>query len=615
VNRFRFLPDPPQALAVIASATVCLMSLGDFAVGFFNDDVVYISLARSLLDGSGLRDLFLLGAPVHTQYPPGYPMLLAPLLASAPRSLVPMQLLSVAAVLVALVAVGRMALNLLSPIERAAVLFFCALNTVVLRFATTVLSDPMFLAVSCLLLTAWEKRANEHRPSLRDGAVLGLIAGASAWIRTVGVLWIVVLGAALLIKRETRKAGAALLVSGSATAGLLMAVMQGGAYLRVLQDHCATRGALGILKENLSFYAANLPGSLVGEPSLVSSALWGSFGIPAAVAAWAAVAGIGICVLCGLYHLTREGRGVWVAATAAFLVFFALWPYKDMRFLVPVFPILYIAAVRAWRFGRRWAFFAGAGAVLVSQSFFAAAIIRDAQAGSYRNRLPLGAYAWIREHAPAGAAALSFRYALWLYTGHQIVTMPSLDQPTETLLEAIAGGPAELVVVETADYIFEGGDLYYFARPLAASLDAFPDAFGHVAEDIPGRAVIYRLKPGRERLLEALGYARHARGDLQSGNLEEARRCADKALKAEPNLFTARVLRADLLAMAGELGASLNELRFTRKAAPHYLPAYLLESRLRRQAGQDQEAQRLTAEGLTMSRTWYKGLYDRMFSQ
>ena len=41
-----------------------------------NDDATYVLLARSLRDG-GFNSIHLVGAPIHTKYPPVFPVLLA----------------------------------------------------------------------------------------------------------------------------------------------------------------------------------------------------------------------------------------------------------------------------------------------------------------------------------------------------------------------------------------------------------------------------------------------------------------------------------------------------------------------------------------------------------
>lgn len=50
-----------------------------YLVGQFNDDASYLALARSLALGYPYQDLFEIGAPAATRFPPGYPLALFPL--------------------------------------------------------------------------------------------------------------------------------------------------------------------------------------------------------------------------------------------------------------------------------------------------------------------------------------------------------------------------------------------------------------------------------------------------------------------------------------------------------------------------------------------------------
>jgi hypothetical protein len=50
-----------------------------YLVGQYNDDASYLALARSLAQGLPYQNLFELGAPAATRFPPGFPLTLLPL--------------------------------------------------------------------------------------------------------------------------------------------------------------------------------------------------------------------------------------------------------------------------------------------------------------------------------------------------------------------------------------------------------------------------------------------------------------------------------------------------------------------------------------------------------
>ena len=74
-------------LVVVAGLLLAHASLAWFnrtlTVGSLHDEGAYIMLARSLRSFQ-YRDVYLLGAPVHAQYPPGFPAMLALVLLAKP---------------------------------------------------------------------------------------------------------------------------------------------------------------------------------------------------------------------------------------------------------------------------------------------------------------------------------------------------------------------------------------------------------------------------------------------------------------------------------------------------------------------------------------------------
>ena len=86
------MSDPAAALdrrTLMATLAIALLlglfAMNDVAVGIFQDDGHYLILARSLAQGDGYRYTNLPGAPAGTHFPPGFPVLLAPLWWLAPR--------------------------------------------------------------------------------------------------------------------------------------------------------------------------------------------------------------------------------------------------------------------------------------------------------------------------------------------------------------------------------------------------------------------------------------------------------------------------------------------------------------------------------------------------
>ena len=77
-----------RLLPVIVGATATLIAIavmGSWPVGAYQDDAMYVVLAKALASGEGYRYLNLPGHPAATHFPPGYPAFLASLWMLAPR--------------------------------------------------------------------------------------------------------------------------------------------------------------------------------------------------------------------------------------------------------------------------------------------------------------------------------------------------------------------------------------------------------------------------------------------------------------------------------------------------------------------------------------------------
>ena len=68
----------PFVLGALALA-VALATVTPWPVGVYQDDAIYVVLAKALASGDGFRMINMPGAPHATHFPPAYPLLLAAL--------------------------------------------------------------------------------------------------------------------------------------------------------------------------------------------------------------------------------------------------------------------------------------------------------------------------------------------------------------------------------------------------------------------------------------------------------------------------------------------------------------------------------------------------------
>ncbi|MDE2291072.1 MAG: glycosyltransferase family 39 protein, partial [Elusimicrobia bacterium] len=190
-----------------AAGVLYVLARRAYWVGFFNDDAFYLIGARSLLAGR-FAELNHPLAPPLIQYLPGYPLLLAPVLALFRGSWLACRLESA---LFMLGSAGAAAWALGEELDepgRLLLAALCLLNPLALSLSGAILSDAPF-TLAALLVVGTAKR----RWGRRDAGtwlLLGAAAGASFYLRAVGLALPLALGLVLLPERRWKEAALAL---------------------------------------------------------------------------------------------------------------------------------------------------------------------------------------------------------------------------------------------------------------------------------------------------------------------------------------------------------------------------------------------------------------------
>jgi hypothetical protein len=319
------------------------------------DSGVYLSLSRSIVRGEGYTYA---GLP-HVKYPPGLPLLCAPIEAALGNDFLALRLLStafgVASVLLARRAVAVYAdPSLALP---AAALF--AFSWPVVQLVPAVLSDLPFTAFSLGSLLAL--RRFRDRGTWESGFALAALLLAAFFTRIAGAT--VALASALALVRARRRGegppwprllAVGALVAAPTTAWMVRTAVLRGAHAEGLRDTSSYEfefatdesreggggsvGAAELLRRvgrNALYYRDVLAevftgGALeAGDPS------------PSRAARWTAGA-VALGVLVAFLRACRERRSAAEATTAAAFSVYLLWPaVQGARFLVPILPLLY----------------------------------------------------------------------------------------------------------------------------------------------------------------------------------------------------------------------------------------------------------------------------------
>jgi 4-amino-4-deoxy-L-arabinose transferase-like glycosyltransferase len=343
------------------------------AIGTWRDEANYVMLARSLRQ-LHYQDFYLLGSPAHSQYPPGFPALLA--VASWPFG----EHVDILLAIVCLCSVGALAFfydvvrRLSGPVVGLTVLALLAVNPDLIATAGRLLSDTPFIFLTAIVLWATVRGAANGSPSLqRQAVVVTLAAILAALTRTVGVTLIGAIVAGLLLERRYRQA-AAVAVAATITVGswLAWSVMGsnhivGRSYIADVTSRSQPRTGLATtllsrVPPNVAAYATTDVPAALPQPTLetVGKHLqWQLSRIQQAAVVDKAVSVVALLVFgfLGVWALWKLNRVIvlYLAMTCLLLV---VWTWAVHRFILPLLPILLwvlVLGAISLATSRRWA--------------------------------------------------------------------------------------------------------------------------------------------------------------------------------------------------------------------------------------------------------------------
>jgi hypothetical protein len=505
-------------LAVIAASALWAVAMPAPHTG--GDNAAYLSLAQSLVTGHGYTELWDPEAPPHTKYPPGFPVVLAALMAAGAASWGAFKalvgVLTLGAVLLVFAWVRRA-----SDVVTAAGVALATLATAGwLQASRWVLSEPLFLLFLFLCLWALEPGRDARpgdaarelpgqgtpfpRPNGLRTAIGCAAAGMAVFTRTAGLPLIVAVLVAFLVAGHRRVAGifaAALAVPGIWWLGRSLRGGE-GAYQSefwLVDPYQPELGTIGVLDLPVRF-VRNV-GTYVGR--VVPSEWWGAaapFAGPGA--RWAL--GIALVGLAGWgwFVRVRDRPGVPEVFAPLYAGLILVWPetWAGDRFSLPLYPLALLYATLAIR-----DVVATRGPALVRMGVLPVAllalvgpavpgwVVLSEQSADCRRRaagedpitchnLPFqelgAAAAWMGRNLPEDAIVLGRKPRMsYLLGGPRGRTFPFTQDPEAFLEEADAVG-ARYVVLDRLD----GVSAFY----LPPVIGGRPGAFCHIGGWSPG---------------------------------------------------------------------------------------------------------------------------------
>jgi hypothetical protein len=481
------------ALALVHLALVMLSILPIPHDG--GDNASYLALARSLREHGTYQELWDPASRPHTQYPPGFPLILA---AAMTLGIQPWVGFKVLVALFSAVAVGLSYLwarRVTTPGTALGVGLLLAIGAGVVERGRWELSDVPFWAFTMLALWGFARLAPRD-PA--DGSIAPAAASATEaparvprWKALLGPLALASVGT--LLAYETRSAGLPLLVAGVAWlawgrrwrqlavfAGVIVPFafawwlrnrLAGGpsytGYLWYVDPYRPALGTVGIggfleriVTNVVKYTSQHVPFLLTGVRFGTPAVVFGTVVVLLAVAGW-------------VMRVRRAGvPELWLPLYMGLVL---IWPaeWAGNRFLLPALPLLLVCAAEPIR-------------ALVPRAH-----LRTAGMAEEWSDL-LGVAKSVNGALPEGSAVLARKATLfWAYSGYPSRTYPFTADP-DTLLAAARDANAQYVLL---DYMDNLSVMY-----LAPVLMQRPQAFCVMTAAGPGRATLMAILPGAERM-------------------------------------------------------------------------------------------------------------------
>lgn len=194
------------AAVTIAVAAIYLLRL-DPAAGLYVDDAWYIVLAKAVWRGEGFRLISSATTPILPAFPPGFAIILAPIVGAFPEfpaNVTPLKLVSVAAMFgVGLAAYRFVVRNYGAPasVGAAVAVTTMVLPAFVFLATSTVMAEATFTLAQLCVALAVEGASRSTTGGRRQAVSCGLIAGVTLLIRLAGIASIAA-GAVYLARRR-----------------------------------------------------------------------------------------------------------------------------------------------------------------------------------------------------------------------------------------------------------------------------------------------------------------------------------------------------------------------------------------------------------------------------
>lgn len=339
---------------------------------FTPDSARYVMMAKSIVSGSGYREIDTPGEPLYAHRPPGMSLLLSPAALIAPYHI----LIAKATVLLSALALilllyyytcrleeqpeadheNHSPTSLSWPAFLIVVLF--SINPYTLFFSTLIMSEIPFMA--CTLGIFYLLAIREDHPGRNDLILFTVLLVFLPFLRTVGIALVLAVGIWALVSRKRWPwlAGAGCSLLASALWMYRNSALEKGGYTSIALKEMNSHGILGTLAGIFqrcqthyeSFCQKLFPDMPGAVPRYSRMILDDNTLLPGP--AWIYLTLGGLILVLSIYGMIKR-RNQGGTAALWYLIFslgmLSLWPWIQQRFTLPLLPIVLAFLPAGWK--------------------------------------------------------------------------------------------------------------------------------------------------------------------------------------------------------------------------------------------------------------------------
>lgn len=422
---------------ILASAILALLRFNSLQLGTSYDDAKYIILAESLASGQGYQLINFPRPQIERNFPPGWPLVLAPFTLVFPKNYDALKVVSLVLWLLSILLVYKLFSKRLGSPYLEILTLLVALNPLLVGTSVTVMSESAYVFFSLLALLTFDK-TDEKKPGWL--ILVAVLTFYTQQVRTIGISLILSLLIILLLARRFKDLGvvAVLFVVGFSLQSWLNlrnggTVISSGYEAQVLSGTVTEK--VGQAWANASGYLGQvLAGSLI---PIFGTRLDDSFG-------WLFfLLNITILLVMALGLFAAKPKLEWMHVY--FMIYaigiLSFWNPQvgsvKARFLIPILPFLYFYFLNGLKWLTR-----GNSRIAIGTAIVIAIVLFARNLQDWRNPvrgqvtdLSMGT-SWVAENAPADAIVMvNEPVPAYVHVKRKTINFPKNDQELEKYLK------------------------------------------------------------------------------------------------------------------------------------------------------------------------------------